>query len=84
MKSNYSKWNSLLNELNSFSCKIEFLQSKMRYSITNLNSFDKQEYLKSLKIIESEHEQNLSLYSFTEEAKFIIPSKEVLSSEVFH
>lgn len=84
VEQNYLNWKSLLSELNDFSCKVEFLQSKMRFNIINLKSFNKQDYLDSLHLIESEHEQNLAQFSLNEGIKYIIPLAKVESQEIFH
>ena len=65
MEQNFSNWNNILSELIDFSCKIEFLQSKMRLSVISHNPFDSDKYLKSLKLIISKHEHNLSLIPFS-------------------
>ena len=48
MEKNYEVWNKTLVELNNFSCKIEFLQSKMRNIVIMKKNMDKAKYFEFL------------------------------------
>lgn len=60
MKTNYESWNKTLVELNNFSCKIEFLQGKMRTAVVNRKSMDMTKYYDFLDKIVGEHKLSLS------------------------
>lgn len=59
MREHNEVWNKTLVELNNFSCKIEFLQSKMRNTIVMKKNMDKEKYFEFLDKIFLEHKHNL-------------------------
>ena len=60
MEKNYEVWNKTLVELNNFSCKIEFLQSKMRNIVIMKKNMDKAKYFEFLDKLFLEHKHNLT------------------------
>lgn len=64
MRKKYLNWKNTLSELNDFSCKIEFLQCKMRNMIACQKFMDIDKYLISLRKLLSEHEHKLHLAEF--------------------
>lgn len=59
MEKNYEVWNETLVELNNFSCKIEFLQSRMRNTVVTKKSMDKAKYFELIDNLFLEHKHNL-------------------------
>lgn len=63
MKKNLLSWRQTLTELNDFSCKIEFLQCRLRKSISEKKRLNLDDYLSSLKQLMLRHQQNLKVIS---------------------
>ena len=60
MKQEYLSWKNLLNELNDFNCKIEFLQIKIRKNLILNKNFNITEYVSKLRGLLDQHSKNLS------------------------
>ena len=73
MKHYYLEWKKTLNELNDFSCKIEFLQSKLRNNVIYNKNLDIEKYLNSLKTHVKNHTYNLRMISHLADKK--LPEK---------
>ena len=59
MKHYFHVWKNTLNELNDFSCRVEFLQCKIRQNICEAKTLDINEYMCSLQDSLRKHERNL-------------------------
>ncbi len=83
MARNYREWNNILSEPNDFSCKIEFLESEMRDILATRKILDTKTYLKSIKKLVNEHEDNLSLCPSTTKLKMFSDSNKIYNSKTY-
>ena len=60
MNKYYFSWNLLLNELNDFSCKVEFLQSRFRRKLVRSKIFSVREYVENINDLLQDHTENLN------------------------
>lgn len=83
MRQQIFDWKQTLSELNDYSCKIEFLQCEMRNLIVCTRCINIDKYLKSLRNILKDHEENLNHRAHLEQPKTIRLDKDKRKSQTF-
>lgn len=83
MRQQIFDWKQTLSELNDYSCKIEFLQCEMRNSIVCSRCMNIDKYLKTLKSILNDHEENLNKRMHIDQTRNIRFNKDKRKSQNF-
>lgn len=84
MKHYYLEWKRTLNELNDFSSKVEFLQSRIRNNVIINKNLDIEKYLDSLKTYVNNHEIKLHQIGGYHDRKFNGNDNKFVKKDIEH